>query len=59
MVKVGTIAQAKCHLTCRTGRCQKGEPLQVIRIRKDGTYDFINIRNQLLFKVPEKMVEFL
>lgn len=56
---IGKIIQLKCDLICRTGWSVKGEPCQIIRVREDGTFDLINLRNQLLFKVPAGMIEFL
>lgn len=52
MLKLNQIVFSKGKLSCVTGSCEKDEPLQIIRIRDDNTYDLVNLRNELLFKIP-------
>lgn len=52
MIVINKIMIMNCDLRCKTGFVVKGEPVQIIRIRDNDLVDVINLRNQLIFKVP-------
>lgn len=51
MFKLYDICILKCSIKCITGCAEKGEPVQIIRLR-GSTVDVVNLRNDLIFKVP-------
>ena len=56
-MKIGDILFAKNNLKCLTGSCIKDEPVQIIRIREENFCDVVNLRNELIFKIPLKMLK--
>ena len=40
------------NISCSMGYVIKGEPVQIIRIRDKNLVDVINLRNQLIYKIP-------
>ena len=56
MFEIGSLAFLKRDITCLTGFCLKNEPVQIIRKRDNNLYDAVNLRNQLLFKIPQSML---
>lgn len=55
-MKIGNIMFAKNNIKCITGQCIKNEPLQIIRIRDNNLCDVINLRNELIYKIPFNML---
>lgn len=55
-MKIGQIVLSKSKISCLTGSCEKGDPLQVIRIRDNNTIDMVNLKNELIYKIPQGLV---
>ena len=51
-IAINEIRVVTHNISCLTGYVLKGEPVQVIRIRDNNFIDVVNLRNQLIFKVP-------
>ena len=55
-MEIGNIMFMKNDIVCLTGSCVRNEPVQIIRIREGNCCDVINLRNELIYKIPVNMV---